>query len=101
VIAIATVLFAFPLGFFLRNRLSAYIAYVAIFGYCFTFQTLYLLRSWIGDHNQIFPADPDVLPFAYLGVTGGIYVIGCLLVGLGHRVGSKRRTRAVDLDPVT
>jgi hypothetical protein len=101
VIAIATVLFAFPLGFFLRNRLSAYVAYVAIFGYCFTFQTLYLLRSWVGDNAQAFPANPETLPFGYLGVTSGIYVVGCLLVALGHRVGVKRRTRAVDLDPVT
>ena len=101
-IAIATVLFAFPLGFFLRNRLSAYVAYVAIFGYCFTFQTLYLLRAWVGDSHKAFPADPDTLPFAYFVVTAGIYVVGNLLVALGHRVGTKRRTRsqAVDLDPV-
>ena len=99
-IAIATVLFAFPLGFFLRNRLSAYVAYVAIFSYCFTFQTLYLLRAWVGDNTQAFPADPETLPFGYLGVTSGICVVGCLLVALGHRVGSKRRNRAVDLDPV-
>ena len=102
-IAIVTVLFAFPLGFFLRNRISAYVAYIAIFGYSFTFQTLYLLRSWITDHQQAFPADPDELPFAYLAVTGSIYVIGCLLVALGHRLGAKRRNRtsAVDLDPAT
>jgi hypothetical protein len=30
-IAIATVIFAFPLGFLLRNRLAACLAYVAIF----------------------------------------------------------------------
>jgi hypothetical protein len=100
VIAIATVLFAFPLGFFLRNRLSAYVAYVAIFGYCFTFQLVYLMRSWVGDHTQAFPADPDAWPFGYFFVTAGIYVVGNLLVALGHRVGSRRRTRAVDLDPV-
>ncbi|WP_350280589.1 hypothetical protein [Kribbella sp. HUAS MG21] len=44
--------------------------------------------------------EPDAMPFGYLAVTGGIYVVGFLLVALGHRVGSKRRTRAVDLDPV-
>jgi hypothetical protein len=100
-IAIATVLFAFPLGYFLRNRLAAYIAYVAIYAYCFTFQTLYLLRSWIGDSHQAFPADPDKLPLGYLGVTAGIYGVGFVLVTIGHRVGAKRRSRAVDLDPVT
>ncbi|MEU4190586.1 hypothetical protein AB0E69_01710 [Kribbella sp. NPDC026611] len=100
-IAIATVLFAFPLGFFLRNRLAAHVAYIAIYAYCFTFQTLYLIRAWVGDSHQAFPADPDKLPFGYFAVTAGIYVVGNLLVALGHRLATKRRSnaKAVDLDP--
>jgi hypothetical protein len=100
-VAIATVLFAFPLGFFLRNRTSAYVAYVAIFGYSFTFQTLYLLRAWIGDNTQAFSANPEELPLSYLAVTGGIYAVGFLIVALGHRLGARRRNRtlAVNLDP--
>ena len=100
-IAIVTVLFAFPLGFFVRNRTSAYVAYVAIFGYSFTLQTLYLLRAWVGDNTQAFPADPQALPVGYLAVTAGIYLIGFGLVALGHLLGTKRRNRstAVDLDP--
>ncbi|MFI5711286.1 hypothetical protein [Kribbella sp. NPDC051620] len=98
-VAIITVLFAFPLGFFVRNRLAAYVAYIAIFGYSFTFQTLYLLRSWVGDSTQAFSADPDKLPLDYLAVTAGIYLVGFGLITLGHRVGAKRRNRtAVDLD---
>jgi hypothetical protein len=98
-VAIITVLFAFPLGFFVKNRLAAYVAYIAIFGYSFTFQTLYLLRSWVGDNTQAFSADPDKLPLDYLAVTAGIYLIGFGLITLGHRVGAKRRNRtAVDLD---
>ena len=102
-IAIVTVLLAFPLGFFLRNRISAYVAYVAIYGYAFTFQTLQLLREWVGGSHAAFSADPEKIPLDYLAVTGGIYVIGLLLVAFGHRVGAKRRgrnrTAAVDLDP--
>jgi hypothetical protein len=100
-VAFITVLFAFPLGFFLRNRTSAYLAYVAIFGYSFTFQTLYLLRDWVGGNHSAFAADPEEMPFDYLAVTGGIYVIGFLLITLGHRLSAKRRNRAqaVDLDP--
>jgi hypothetical protein len=30
-------------------------------------------------------------------VTAGIYLVGNLLVALGHRIGTKRRNRAVDL----
>ncbi|NIK56099.1 hypothetical protein [Kribbella shirazensis] len=99
-VAIVTVLFAFALGFFLRNRISAYVAYVAIYGYAFTFQTLYLLRDWVGGDHSAFAADPETIPFDYLAVTAGIYLIGLVLVALGHRLGTKRRTRAraVDLD---
>jgi ABC-type branched-subunit amino acid transport system permease subunit len=100
-VAIVTVLFAFPLGFFLRNRTSAYLAYVAIFGYSFTFQTLYLLRAWIGDNTQAFAADPEELPVSYLGVTAGIYAVGFLIITLAHRLATKRRARAttpLDLD---
>jgi hypothetical protein len=100
-VAIITVLFAFPLGYFLRNRTSAYLAYVAIYAYSFTFQTLYLLRSWIGDSAQAFPRDPDKLPFGYLAVTAGIYAIGFLLVTVAHHLAGKRRARtatALDLD---
>jgi hypothetical protein len=100
-IAIVTVLFAFPLGFFLRNRTSAYLAYVAIFGYSFTFQTLYLLREWIGDTSQAFSPDPNKLPLSYLAVTAGIYAVGFLIITLAHRLATKRRTRAttpLDLD---
>jgi ABC-type branched-subunit amino acid transport system permease subunit len=92
-VAIITVLFAFPLGYFLRNRTSAYLAYVAIYAYSFTFQTLYLLRSWVGDSRQAFPADPDTLPFGYLAVTAGIYAVGFLLITFAHRLATKRRTR--------
>jgi hypothetical protein len=100
-VAIITVLFAFPLGYFLRNRTSAYLAYVAIYAYSFTFQTLYLLRSWVGDSAQAFPRDPDELPLGYLAVTAGIYAVGFLLITAAHRLATKRRTRTttpVDLD---
>src|SRR3954469_302094 len=100
-VAIVTVLFAFPLGYFLRNRTSAYLAYVAIYAYSFTFQTLYLLRDWIGDSGSAFPRDPDKLPLGYLVVTAGIYAVGFLLITLAHRLATKRRARStvpVDLD---
>ncbi|WP_328525766.1 hypothetical protein [Kribbella sp. NBC_00359] len=99
-VAIVTVLFAFPLGFFLRNRLAAYVAYIAIFAYSFTFQTLYLMRAWVGGNHTAFSADAKKLPLDYLAVTGSIYIVGFLLITLGHRLGSKRRSRtnAVNLD---
>ncbi|TDU90504.1 hypothetical protein EV138_4095 [Kribbella voronezhensis] len=100
-VAIITVLFAFPLGYFLRNRTSAYLAYVAIYAYSFTFQTLYLLRSWIGGSGEAFPRDAEKLPLGYLAVTAGIYAVGFVLITVAHRLATKRRTRPtapVDLD---
>jgi hypothetical protein len=95
VIAIVTALCAFPLGFFLRNRLAAYVGYLAVFGYAFSFQNVYLLRSWVRDPGEgAFPRDADQLPVSYLLVTGAIYAAGFGLVTVGHRLGARRRARS-------
>lgn len=99
-IAIVTVLFAFPLGFFLRSRVGAYVGYVALYGYAFSFQNVYLLRDWIGDPSATFPRDPESLPVSYLLVTALIYAAGFGLVTLGHRLGRGRRARSADPVPV-
>ncbi|HST65883.1 MAG TPA: hypothetical protein VLM05_11910 [Mycobacteriales bacterium] len=101
-IAIVTVLVAFPLGFVLRNRLAAYVAYVAVFGYAFSFQNVYLLRSWVQDPGEgAFPRDADRLPVSYLLVSVAIYAAGFGLVTLGHRLGSRRRARTEVPVPVS
>ena len=103
-IAIVTVLFAFPLGYFLRNRASAYLAYAVLYLYSFTFQSVYLLRAWVGDSDQAFPKDPADLPIGYLVVTASICAVGFGIVTLAHRLAGRRRVRraagvpAVDLD---
>lgn len=61
-IAIVTVLFAFPLGFLLRSRTAAYVGYVAVYGYAFSFQNVCLLRNWVGGDSSAFPTDPATLP---------------------------------------
>ena len=93
-IAMVTVLFAFPLGWFLRNRLAAYVGYVAVYGYAFSYQNVYLLRDWIPDRSGAFPTDPDQLPLWYLLVSVLIYAAGFGLVTLGHWARSRRRDRA-------
>lgn len=99
-IAVVTVLLAFPLGFLLRNRLSAYVAYLAVFTYAFSFQNVYLLRSWVQDRDSIFPRDADQLPLSYLVVTAAIHAAGFGLVTLGHRLGARRRARSEAPVPV-
>ena len=87
-IAIATILFAFPLGFFLRKRLTAFIVYVAIFAHVFTFQTPYVI-------------DADRTDWSYLLVTSLIYAAGFGLVALGHKVGRRRQRRAEGAQDLT
>ena len=73
-IAIVTVLFAFPLGFFVRSRLAANVGYIAVYMYAFTFQGIYLMRSWVGGDDSAFPSNPDDLPLQYLAVSLGIFL---------------------------
>jgi hypothetical protein len=95
-IAIVTVLLALPLGFLIRSRLAAYVAYVAVYGYAFSYQNIYLLRGWLDDRTSTFPADPNALPVSYLVVSVLIYAAGFGLVTLGHRLGRSRRSRTAE-----
>ena len=100
------ILVPFPLGFLVRNRLVAFVAYVAVHAFVFTFQTLYLLLDWAGGSTDAFGRYPDSSAgqvASYGGVNLAIYAVGLGLVYLGHRVGGRRRARrvgAVHLDPM-
>lgn len=101
-IAIVTVLFAFPLGFFVRSRLAANVGYIAVYMYAFTFQGIYLMRSWVGGDDSAFPSNPDDLPLQYLAVSLGIYAVGFGLVRLGGLVRARRsRATADDVSAVS
>jgi hypothetical protein len=98
-IAAVTVLFALPLGYFVRSRLAANVAYIAVYAYAFTFQGIYLTRSWVGGDQSAFPRDPDALPLGYLGVSLAIYAAGFGLVRLGEFARVRRaRSRRVPAD---
>jgi len=81
-----------PLGFFVRQRVVAYLAYTAIHAYAFTFQTLALLLEWSTGSDAAFPRDGSA-PWSYAIVNGVFYGVGLFLVWLGHRLGSRRRAR--------
>jgi len=92
-------LIGFPLGYFLRNRLAAYVALIAVHSFLAQFMAIVLVREWVGHDTSAFPADPKSAPWAY-GVTALVaYALAFLLVEVGHRVGTRRRTReqAIDL----
>ena len=89
-IAIVTILTAFPLGFLLRSRTSAVVAYVAVYSWAFTFQGIYLMLSSL--NHEANPAfEVGDFPVSYGVVSAGIFAVGNGLVFLGHRVGARRR----------
>jgi len=92
-IAVVTVLLAFPLGFFLRSRLAANTAYAVAYLWAFTFQTLYLLLDSIGGGKN--PAFTEgKFPWSYGVVTLAIFLAGFAVVSLGQWVRSRRRSKS-------
>ena len=92
-IAVVTVLSAFPLGYFLANRLAANTAYAVAYLWAFVFQGIYLmLDSLDGGASPAF--ETSQFPLSYGLVTLAIFVVGFGLVQLGHRLGRGRRERA-------
>jgi hypothetical protein len=93
VIAVVTVLLAFPLGYLLRSHLAANVAYAIAYLWAFTFQSLYLTLSWVGGDYSAFEKSPDTFPLSYGLVATAIFAVGFGLVALGHRVGARRKAR--------
>ncbi|MDR7087708.1 hypothetical protein J2X11_002547 [Aeromicrobium panaciterrae] len=92
-IAVVTVLLAFPLGFLLRSHLNANVTYAIAYLWAFTYQGLALTREWVGGDTSAFPKNPDTVPISYGLVAAAIFAVGFGLVALGHRLGSKRHGR--------
>src|SRR3954447_21218459 len=91
-IAVVTILTAFPLGFFLSSRLAANTAYAIAYLWAFVFQGIYLMLDMLNGGDS--PAfEPDSFPISYGMVALSIFVVGFGLVQLGHRVGRGRRQR--------
>lgn len=90
-IAVVTLVLAFPLGYFLTSRLAANTAYAIAYLWAFAFQTLYLLLDSLGGGAA--PAfEAGQFPWSYGVVTMAIFLVGFGLVSLGHWV---RKRRAV------
>jgi len=88
-IAVVTILLAFPLGYLVRSRLAASTTYAIAYLWAFTFQTLYLLLDSLsnGDVLNDSPAfDAGEFPWSYGVVTLAIFLVGFGLVNLGHWV---------------
>lgn len=91
-IAVITILIAFPAGFYFRSRLAANTAYSVAYLWAFVFQTLYLtLDAMNRSANPAFT--PEEFPLAYGVMTLGIFGVGFGLVALGHAYRARRTSR--------
>jgi hypothetical protein len=84
-IAIVTILTAFPLGYAVRSRLAATTTYAVAYLWAFTFQSVYLMLDMLdgGEHPAF---EPDSFPGAYGLVALSVLLVGVGLVNLGHWV---------------
>ncbi len=91
-IAIVTILSAFPLGYLVRSRLAANTAYAVAYLWAFVFQTLYLILDMLNAGDD--PAfEPQTFPRSYGLVALSIFAAGFGLVALGHFVRDRRLAR--------
>jgi hypothetical protein len=85
----------FPLGYLIRHRMAAYLAYVALHSFVFTFQSTTVLKEWTGGDYSAFAKNPVATDWAYGLVNIAIYAAGLGLVALGSWVGAQRRRAAL------
>jgi len=82
-VAVVTILLAFPLGYFVRSRLAASTAYAVAYLWAFVFQGIYLMLDVLdGAEDPAF--EPGTFPLGYAVVTLAIFGVGFGLVNLGH-----------------
>jgi len=94
VIAILTVLAAFPLGWFVRNRVAGFLVFGLLMAHLYTFQTAVLVMEWVNGADAAFAQTPsDALldvAWGYLVMTSLIHAAGLGLVALGQRLRARR-----------
>jgi len=94
-IAIVTILLAFPLGFWLRSAPAARTAYAVAYLWAFTYQTLYLMLDTMRADAQSPAFEVGAFPVAYGLVALAIFGLGFALVEAGHRFAGRRASRRV------
>lgn len=87
-----------PLGYFIRDRIAAYLTYVGVHSFVFTFQTMTLTKAWVGGDHSAFSADPDTPEWAYGIVNLVFYALGLGLVTLGLRLRARRTAARQGVD---
>ena len=81
----------FPIGYFIRNRMAAYLAYIALHSFVFTFQSTTLLKEWTGGDYSAYVKNPAAVDWSYGLVNLLIFAAGLGLVTLGSWLSARRR----------
>jgi glycerol uptake facilitator-like aquaporin len=90
-IAVVTLLIAFPAGYLLSSRLAANTTYAIAYLWAFVFQTLYLTLDSLSGTSTNPAFTTRELPWSYGVVTLLILAVGFGLVSAGHWLRSRRR----------
>lgn len=102
---IYTILFAFALGYFIRQRATAIALYLAGGAFVFAFQSLNLTLEWIGGSESAFggphPGYETSKVFGYGLINLVITLVGIGIVLLGVKLGAKRSARQTSPTEVT
>jgi hypothetical protein len=94
-VAVVTILLAFPLGYRMRSVFAARTTYAVAYLWAFTFQTLYLMLDAMTPDAKNPAFEASAFPTSYGLVTLGIFAVGFALVEGGHRVAARRAARRV------
>lgn len=101
-IAVVTILAAFPLGYFISSWFVANTTYAIAYLWALIFQGVYLLPVFIEDMKPPGATGDAVtanFPLSYGAVTLGMFLLGFLLVRLG-RWARQQRTARTASDPL-
>jgi hypothetical protein len=99
---IFTVLFALPIGYFLKNRGIAIVTYLALDAIVFSYQSVAVLLNWMADNPPVaFGPSPTSFPVEYSNselwgyglVNLVIIAVGSGLVVLGARLSARRAAK--------
>lgn len=99
-IALITLLVAFPAGYAMRSRLAAHTTYAIAYLWAFVFQTLYLVLNML-DRGENPAFSPTSFPLSYGLVALVIFAAGFGLVALGGFTRSRVQRRRSGTAPVT
>ena len=93
-------LLALPLGYVVKNRMAAYVAFGLAFAHVYTFQTANLVMEWVNGADAAFEQSSSTSllgsTMGYFTFTTLVLLVGYGLVTLGHFLRTRRTRQTAD-----